>query len=83
MMLPAPGPFPARKPQGPVIVIFIVILVVVAGLLARGYSLETAFEAVGGAGVLAAAIAARLAAVPADGGDGPSAGKRDQGHGAA
>jgi hypothetical protein len=62
MSLPAPGSLPA-KPTWQAIVIFVVILIVTGWLLAWGYSLDTAFEVVGGASVLASVIAARLATV--------------------
>ncbi len=58
--LPAPGPFPAAQSPRGAIAIFVVIVVVVAWLLVRGYSADTALGAVAGAGVLAAAIASRL-----------------------
>jgi hypothetical protein len=65
--LPAPGPFPGMQPPRDVIVIFVVVLVVVAWLVAHGYSVNTALGAVAAAGTFAAAIASRLAAIqPSD-----------------
>jgi hypothetical protein len=43
------------------VVIFVVILIVMAWMLARGCSVSTAMETAGGAGVLAGGIASRLA----------------------
>lgn len=59
--LPAPGPFPAARPPREAVVIFVVILIVMAWMLARGCSVSTAMETAGGAGVLAGGIASRLA----------------------
>jgi hypothetical protein len=65
--LPAPGPFPWMQPPRDVIVIFVVVLVVIAWLLAHGYSVNTALGAVAGAGAFTAAIASRLPATqPSD-----------------
>jgi hypothetical protein len=61
MILPAPGPSPAARPPGAAIVIFVVVLIVMGCLLDRGYTVQTALEAVAGAGVLSAVIVARLA----------------------
>lgn len=66
--LPAPGPFPAARPPRDAVVIFVVILIVVAWLLAHGCSASTAMEIAAGAGMLATGIASRLA-------DAQSAGK--------
>ena len=54
------GPFPDARPEN-VTVIFVVVLVAVIWLLARGYPAGTAVEAVAGAGAVSAAIASRLA----------------------
>jgi len=62
MTLPVPGSLPA-KPAWQAVIIFVVILIVMGWLLAWGYSLDTAFETVTAAGVLASAIAVRLIAV--------------------
>jgi hypothetical protein len=43
------------------VVIFVVILVVMAWMLARGYSASTVTEIAAGAGVLACGIVSRLA----------------------
>lgn len=59
--LPAPGPFPAARPPREAVVIFVVILVVMAWMLARGYSASTVTEIAAGAGVLACGIVSRLA----------------------
>lgn len=61
--LPAPGPFPAARPPWEAVIIFVVILVVMAWILAHGCSANTAIETAAGAGVLAAGIACRLAGV--------------------
>ncbi len=64
--LPAPGPFPARPPREAV-VIFVVILIMMAWMLAHGCSVSTAMETAAGAGVLAAGVASRLGGTqPAD-----------------
>jgi hypothetical protein len=65
--LPAPGPFPAARPPRHAVVIFVVVLIVMAWLLNRGYSVGIAMETAAGAGVLAAGIASRLADTRADG----------------
>ena len=59
--LPAPGRFPAGRRPRHAIWIFLVVLVVVIWLVAHGYSADDALGAVAGAGVVAAAIATRLA----------------------
>jgi hypothetical protein len=64
--LPAPGPSPRAQPPRTAVVIFVVVVVMVAWLLARGWSADTALEIIAGAGVLAAAIDARLADPQAD-----------------
>lgn len=61
--LPAPGPFPAARPPRTAVVIFIVVLIVMAGLLVHGCSLTTAVETASAAGVLAAGITSRLAGI--------------------
>jgi hypothetical protein len=64
--LPAPGPSPLAQPPRNAIVIVVVVVVMMAWLLARGYSAGTALEIIAGAGMLAAAIDARLADPQAD-----------------
>jgi hypothetical protein len=64
--LPAPGPFPPAQPPQHTTVIFVVIVVLVAWLLTRGYSPGTALEIVAGAGVLTAGITSQLAGTQAD-----------------
>ena len=66
--MPSPGPFPAARPPWRVIVVFVVVLVIVLWLLARGYSADTALGIVAGAGALTAAIASRLAGTQPDNG---------------
>lgn len=61
-ILPAPGPFPAAQPPLQVIVVFVVVIVTVAWLLAHGYSIQAALEVVAGAGAVTAAIVSGLAA---------------------
>jgi hypothetical protein len=62
--LPAPGPYPVARPSWHAIVILVIILVTMGWLLARGYSINAALEAVGGAGALAIALVPCLAGSP-------------------
>jgi hypothetical protein len=63
--LPAPGPFPDARP-GSVTVILVVVLVAVVWLLARGYPVGTAVDAVAGAAAVSVAIVSRLARLQQD-----------------
>ena len=56
-----PGPVSRRAPSPHAVVIFVVVIVVVAWLLADGYSAGPALAVVAGAGALAAAITSWLA----------------------
>lgn len=69
--LPAPGSFPAARPQGAV-VIFVVVLVVLVWLLAHGYSAEATLRIVAAAGALTVTITSQLAAPDPGGGRGLS-----------
>lgn len=59
--LPPPGPFPAAWPPREAAVIFVVILIVMAWMLAHGCPVTIAMETVAWAGMFAVGVASRLA----------------------
>jgi hypothetical protein len=61
-MLPAPGPFPGAQPPLHAIVVFVIVIVTVAWLLAHGYSIQAALEVVAGGAAVTAATVSCLAA---------------------
>jgi hypothetical protein len=63
-LLLTPGPYPVAQPWRRVIAIFVIVVITVVWLLAQGYSIYAALEAVAAARALTAALIPCLTGPP-------------------